>query len=45
MTSTEFEQKNANQLVLILDRDLILGDKYDFTIISILDENSRNIES
>lgn len=32
-------------LVLSLDRELILQDSYDFTILSIVDSNGRNIES
>lgn len=43
--STQISPTSDRMLVLSLDRELILQDSYDFTILSIVDSNGRNIES
>jgi len=42
---TELDQEETNKLILSLDRELVLSGSYDFTILSIIDVNGRNIES
>ena len=41
----EIVEEEQNKIVLTLDRELELGAKYDFTILSIIDIDGRNIES
>jgi LPXTG-motif cell wall-anchored protein len=45
VTASALDEDDASKLDIVLDRDLTLGDNYDFTIISIVDAQGRNIES
>ncbi len=45
VTASTVDENDGSKLDIILDRDLILGDNYDFTTISIVDAEGRNIES
>ncbi len=45
VTAAEVDPQDPSKLIVVLDRDLIPEDAYNFTIISLADASGRNIES
>jgi len=45
IADTELDEEDSTKLMVSLDRELELGASYNFTILSIIDANGRNIES